>query len=260
MITLNDIVQHQRQRVAESKLLVPKELLQSRIAVQAKPIRDFVGAISSTNSNDCAVIAECKMHSPSEGDMRRNRMFEGIVVAYTRGGAKALSVITEPKFFQGDPSFIRRAKQETPLPILRKDFIIDAYQVYETRAIGADAMLLIAAILSPAELIEFSKLAHELGLQTLIEIHTTAELEAALAANPTMLGINTRDLTTMTVDLKRFEAIAEIVPKDTVLIAESGIKTKADVAYVQSHGARAVLVGTTLMRADNPELAVRSLL
>lgn len=201
-----------------------------------------------TGSDDVAVIAEYKRASPSRGDINLNITVEEAVQRYEAAGVQALSILTNQPLFKGELDFIRRAKLVTQLPILRKDFILDAAQVHETKQVGADAILLIVAALSPQQLMELNQLALELGLQTLVEAHTLAELKQAIACSPTMVGINSRNLQTLEIDTNIFTALAPQVPDDVVLVAESGL-TLSDLPRLKPLGFAAALIGTSLMQS-----------
>jgi indole-3-glycerol phosphate synthase len=206
-----------------------------------------------------SVIAEHKRRSPSAGLIRAGVSLEDVVRSYERGGAAALSILTEGPSFGGSLEDLRAARAATRLPLLRKDFVIDRYQVYEALAAGADAVLLIVAALPAAELAALHALAHELGLAALVEVHDEAELDAALAVEPQLIGINNRDLTTLAVDTRRTFELLPRVPSDTVVVAESGFRTRAELDERARAAVDAVLVGEALMRAANIEDACRVL-
>lgn len=223
------------------------------------PIRGLRAALTRAPGEPVRVLAEIKRASPSAGAIRAGADPADIARAYADGGAAALSVLTDRDFFDGDLAFLARARAAAALPILRKDFVIDAYQIAEARAHGADAVLLIAAALAPAQLAELRAAAEGYGLDALVEVHDAHEAEVALAAGTTLLGVNHRDLRTFAIDMSLTGAIAQQVPPDVVLVAESGIKTHADVQLLGAVGAHAVLVGETLMRQPSPADALRAL-
>lgn len=230
------------------------------------PRRNFYGAVAAPRARP-NLIAEIKRASPSAGLIRADFDPAAIAVAYQAGGAAALSILTDAKYFSGDHTFIDLAKTHVDLPVLRKDFIVDPYQLHEARAIGADAVLLIAEALSPAELAEFMRLAAELQLCVLLEVHSTESLLTALAAFRTddyrgglLLGVNNRNLATQTVDLATTEKLAPMIPPGLPFVAESGIKNPGDVQRMQLAGARALLVGETLMRSPDIAAATAALL
>jgi len=226
-------------------------------ALDAPPARDFAGAL---RGDDVRVIAEIKRASPSEGAIREEG-FDPAAIArgYEEAGAAALSVLTDERFFGGHLDHLRAAREAVEIPVLRKDFVIDERQVYEARAAGADAVLLIVAALEPDHLAALLALAHELGMAVLVEAHEEAEVEVALAAGARIIGVNNRDLRTFEIDLATTERLAPMVPGDHVFVAESGVHTREDVMRLAGAGADAVLVGTALMRADDPGEALRAL-
>jgi indole-3-glycerol phosphate synthase len=206
------------------------------------------------------VIAEVKRRSPSRGDIRPDLDPSALAAAYADGGAAAVSVLTEPRHFAGSPDDLLAVRAAVDLPVLRKDFVTCAYQVWEARAWGADAVLLIVAALDPASLRELLDEAAGAGLDALVEVHTVAEAAAAAGAGATLVGVNARDLATLEVDPGRFAAVREAGPAGTVLVAESGIGDRAGVRAAAAAGADAVLVGEALVRAADPAGAVRDLL
>ena len=199
-----------------------------------------------------AVIAEVKKASPSKGVIRADFHPGDIARSYERGGAACLSVLTDVDFFQGADQYLIEARAACSLPVLRKDFTIDAYQVYEARVLGADCILLIVSALGDASLAELSGLALELGMDVLVEVHDIDELERALQVPVPLVGINNRNLRTFEVSLDTTLSMRDAVPKDRLLVTESGIITKQDVALMRSHGVEAFLVGEAFMRADDP--------
>lgn len=219
-------------------------------------IRDFEAALRRPG---VAVIAEHKRRSPSAGPIRDELALEEVVAAYERGGAAALSVLTEGPYFGGSLEDLRCARAATALPLLRKDFILDPYQVHESFASGADAILLIVAALEDAQLAELHGLAGELGLAALVEVHDAAELERALALRPRLVGINNRDLTTLEVDLRRTYELRTAVPDGVTVVAESGFAEPGQLRQLEQARVDAVLVGEALMRSQDIESAVRAL-
>ncbi|MBI5762026.1 MAG: indole-3-glycerol phosphate synthase TrpC [Planctomycetes bacterium] len=259
---LQRIVATKRDEIASAKAARPLSELRSRIRSLTPP-RDFHNAIA-TDSPTIRLIAEIKKASPSAGLIRAD--FDPIRIAniYAESGASALSVLTDRSYFQGELAFIEAVKKEVPLPVLRKDFIIDAYQIDESRAAGADAVLLITAILAASQIEDYAAHAHELGMTSLIEIHDERELEIALPlitpARRTMLGINNRDLAVQQIDLSTTKRLAALLPAGTLFAAESGLKTRDDVQAMHHAGASAVLIGETFMRAPDIAAKVRELL
>jgi indole-3-glycerol phosphate synthase len=206
------------------------------------------------------LIAEVKRRSPSKGDIRIDLDPGALATAYAAGGASAVSVLTEPRHFAGSPDDLQSVRAAVDLPVLRKDFVTTPYQVWEARAWGADAVLLIVAALDRPSLRALLDEAAEAGLDALVEVHTEPEAEVAAAAGATLIGVNTRDLATLEVDPDRFAVVRRALPDGAVLVAESGIRDHADVRAAAGAGADAVLVGESLVRADDPAAAVRDLL
>jgi indole-3-glycerol phosphate synthase len=219
-------------------------------------VRDFIGALRRPG---VSLVAEHKRRSPSAGVIREDLSLSDVVSAYERGGAAALSVLTEGPNFGGSLEDLRRARAATSLPILRKDFTVDAYQVHEAHAAGADAILLIVAALGDAQLSELHALATQLGLAALVEVHDELELERALAISPRIVGINNRDLTTLAVDRHRTFELRKMVPEGALVIAESGFSAPDELKELAHAGVDAVLVGEALMRSADIESAVRAL-
>jgi indole-3-glycerol phosphate synthase len=205
------------------------------------------------------VIAELKQASPSAGMIRQESDLAGRIDAYARGGAAALSILTESDYFHGSPEILKLARQRTDLPLLRKDFIVDAYQLEESVSLGADAVLLIVALLSDSRLEEFIKIAGSLGLDALVEVHNEEEAERALKIDAPLIGVNNRDLRSLQVDLRTSERLVpHLVREHRTVIVESGIKDPAQLKSIGAWGAKAVLVGEALMRQEDAESAVRS--
>ncbi|MFN2462742.1 MAG: indole-3-glycerol-phosphate synthase, partial [Candidatus Dormibacteria bacterium] len=223
----------------------------------AHRVRDFRLAIETGPTP--GLIAEFKRRSPSKGALREHAAVLEYCRAYEGGGASAVSVLTNPEF-GGDLADLRQARAATDLPLLRKDFIVDGRQLLQAAAAGADCVLLIVRILAPGQLLELCTRARELNLQTLVEVYEEGELEAALAAHPDLVGVNSRDLATFGVDTGKFGRVAAGLPAGLPLVAESGLSGRADVVAAGNAGARAVLIGEALMTADNPLTAVRQLL
>jgi indole-3-glycerol phosphate synthase len=241
---------------------VPLEELRAA-AADAPPARGLRAALRR-GADGPRLIAEVKRRSPSRGDLRIDLDPAALAAAYASGGASAISVLTEPRHFAGSPGDLLAVRAAVELPVLRKDFVTSAYQVWETRAWGADAVLLIVAALvaalEPRALRGLLDEAAAAGLDALVEVHTPAEAEAAAAAGATLVGVNARDLATLEVDPGRFAAVRQAVAAGTVLVAESGIRDRADVRAAADAGADAVLVGESLVRAADPAAAARDLL
>ncbi len=253
---LDEIVGYKRCEVARSKAEVPLEELKARVA-DAPAARDFAGAVGRPGQVN--LIAEVKRASPSKGLIRADFDPVAIARAYAEGGAAAISVLTDRRYFQGDLEYVAQVRETVTLPVLRKDFTVDPYQLYEARCAGADAVLLIAAVLPPDQIRRYLDLAGELGLHCLVEVHDRRELEGVLETGARVVGINNRDLQTFRTALETTEALAPLVPTDRVLVSESGIFTRADVERVAAAGARAILVGEALMRRAEIAPAVREL-
>lgn len=233
--------------------------LRARVA-GAPPVRGFAAAIEAKIADGMpAVIAEIKKASPSKGVIRPDFRPADIARSYATGGAACLSVLTDVDFFQGADAYLQQARNACALPVLRKDFTADAYQVYEARVLGADCILLIVAALEDARLADFSALAMELGMDVLVEVHDIDELERALQVPASLLGINNRNLRTFEVSLETTLSLREAVPRDRRLVTESGIVGPADVARMRNAGIDAFLVGEAFMRADDPGAALRRL-
>ncbi len=244
---LDDIVAAKRRDLAEEEARVPLAML-ARQAADAPQPRGFAAALAQPG---LSVIAEVKRASPSKGLIAAD--FDPVAVAtdYERGGAAAISVLTERHYFQGSVEALRTVRQAVTLPILRKDFIVSERQIVEARAIGADAILLIAAILDDATMARFHRLASDLGLACLFEAHDGEEIRRVAGCGARVIGINNRNLKTMTTDLTTFEALHPLLPAGAVAVAESGIHSAADAHRMAQAGADAILVGESLMRAEN---------
>lgn len=249
---LQTILRRKAEEVAERAQRLPLRELSARID-DLPPTRGFADALHAKIAAGApAVIAEVKKASPSKGVIRPDFRPAQIAASYERGGAACLSVLTDVDFFQGHDDYLRQARAACALPVLRKDFTIDAYQVYEARALGADCVLLIVAALGDAALAELSHLALDLGMDVLVEVHDVEELERALPIAAPLLGINNRSLRTFEVSLDTTLALQPAVPADRLLVTESGIATPADVARMRAAGVHAFLVGESFMRAPEP--------
>jgi indole-3-glycerol phosphate synthase len=256
---LDKIVAVKRQEVAAA--LKRKSLDAVRADAQSRVLtRDFVGALrAKLAAGKPAVIAEIKKASPSKGVLREDFIAADIAQSYAEHGAACLSVLTDQQFFQGGVDYLKQARASCPLPVLRKDFLIDAYQVYESRVMGADCILLIAAILTDTQMAEFEAIARSLDMAVLVEVHDGAELARALKLKTPLLGINNRNLKTFEVSLQTSLTLMKDVPADRLLVTESGIMTQADVAQMRAAGIHAFLVGEAFMRADAPGVALAAL-
>jgi indole-3-glycerol phosphate synthase len=253
---LDEILAHKRAEVAARRAAVPEARLRTR-STWAEPRRGFRAALADAPAP--AVIAECKRASPSRGLIRADYDPAAHAQCYARAGAAALSVLTDERFFQGSLEHLAAARRACALPCLRKDFLVDPYQVAEARAWGADAVLLIVAGCPPALGRALLAAAGALDLDVLVEVHDEAELGWAVEAGATLVGINNRDLRTFRTTLETTERLARLVPAGVLVVAESGIATAADVARMRAAGAHAVLVGEALMAAPDPGAALAEL-
>jgi indole-3-glycerol phosphate synthase len=260
---LNKIVATKREEVAVASRVRPLAALRAQ-AEAAGPVRDFVGALRGRiAAGEAAVIAEVKRASPSKGLLREHFVSAEIARSYAAGDgrvcAACLSVLTDAPYFQGSAEYLREARAACELPVLRKDFMIDPYQVYEARAMGADCILLIAACLDDARMVELEALAHELGMAVLVEVHDRDELQRALALRTPLVGINNRNLRTFEVSLQTTLGMLADVPDGRLLVTESGILSRADVQVMRDAGVHAFLVGEAFMRRPEPGLALAEL-
>jgi len=255
MTVLDRILVHKAEELADRRRRRP--LNEVRAAAEtAGPTRGFAAAVRRGKP---AVIAEMKKASPSQGVIREHFEPTAIAASYEAAGAACLSVLTDETFFQGADAHLAQAKAAAELPVLRKDFVIDDYQVFEARDLGADCILLIAAALDPERIASFSELAGQLGLDVLVEVHNRHELDGALRSTPTLLGINNRDLRTFDTSLETTLSLLGQVPEGTTVVTESGIRTRADVRRMRDAGVQAFLVGEAFMRASDPGAALREL-
>ena len=256
---LTEIAARKRERVAARKHATSLSDVM-RAAKDAPPVRSFGAALAAKAANGYALIAEIKKASPSAGLIRADFDPAAIARAYERAGAACLSVLTEEDSFQGRDEHLRAARAATALPALRKDFMLEPFQVYEARAIGADCILLILALLSDEQAADLEMSARDAGLDVLIEVHDEAELDRALKLKSPLIGVNNRNLKTLAIDLAVTERLAARLPADRVLVCESGLKTPADLARMARTGARRFLIGESLMRQDDVEAATRAIL
>ena len=254
---LDEIVASKKEELTETRRSIPLAD-QKRRAADAGPTRGFGRALALGTA--MRLIAEVKKASPSKGVIRPDFHPVRIAEAYERAGASCISVLTERKYFQGSLDYLGAIRQAVGLPLLRKDFIIDDYQIVEARAAGADAVLLIAACLDRRQLEEYLGIAAELGLDVLVESHTVRELDASLRAGAQIIGINNRDLGSFAVSLETTFAMLKDIPDDRIVVSESGIRTRSDVVRLEQAGVDAVLVGESLMREQDIAKKVKELL
>ncbi|MCF6355013.1 MAG: indole-3-glycerol phosphate synthase TrpC [Candidatus Polarisedimenticolaceae bacterium] len=249
---LKKIIRRKTEEVAERAARRPLKQLMASLEGLPQP-RGFVAAIEARiSAGEAAVIAEIKKASPSKGVIREDFSPADIARSYAEGGAACLSVLTDMDFFQGADAYLKEARAASALPVLRKDFMIDPYQLYEARAMGADCILLIAACLEDAQLRELSELAAGLDLDLLVEVHDAAELERALRLDARLIGINNRNLRTFETSLQTTIKLLAQIPKDRIVVTESGIHTREDVALMRHNGVQGFLVGEAFMRAAEP--------
>ena len=249
---LNKILATKVEEIAAAQARLPLAEVQA-LAAQQAPARDFVGAIrSKIAAGKAAVIAEIKKASPSKGVIRADFKPAEIAASYEQGGAACLSVLTDEQYFQGSAVYLKQARAACSLPVLRKDFMIDTFQVYEARAMGADCILLIAAALTLTQMQQLESVAHSLGMAVLVEVHNGEELAQAIQLTTPLLGINNRNLRTFEVTLDTTLGLLENISGDKIVVTESGIFTAEDVKLMRDHAVHTFLVGEAFMRQDNP--------
>ena len=255
---LNRILETKRAEVAARKATVPLSDLDARIAEQTKP-RGFRAALDARAATGYALVAEVKKASPSKGIIREDFDPEAHARAYQAGGATCLSVLTDEAWFQGADAYLETARAACDLPVLRKDFMVDPWQVPESRSIGADAILLIMAAIDDVLLAEIEASALECGMDVLVEVHSQAEMDRAMKLKSRLIGVNNRDLRTFTVDFARTYELVSKAPQDCTFVAESGLMTRADLDAMAEHDIKCFLIGEALMRAPDVEAATRVL-
>jgi indole-3-glycerol phosphate synthase len=255
---LSTIIKQKRRRIETAKLLVSPEALRLMAAKKRETAPSRALSAALNNQTKINIIAEFKRKSPSKGEIRRDADPVNITKAYAAGAASAVSVLTEEDYFDGSLDDLRVVRQAIALPILRKDFVIEDYQIYESAAAGADAILLIVAALDDAVLTRLRQIAEvELGMDALVEVHTREEMDRAIDSGAKLIGVNNRNLTTFEVSLETSAQLASLASDDVVLVSESGIETASDIERLSSFGYRGFLIGESLMRADDPGEALR---
>jgi len=255
---LKEIILKKRERLALAKEQLPEEELKAKAQAVAQA-RPFIEAINKPRQ--ISLIAEIKKASPSQGVIRQDFNHLEIALAYQEAGAQAISVLTEEDYFLGNISYINEVKHLIQVPVLRKDFIFEPYQVYESRFYGADAILLIADLLTQDQIAQFAGISAELGMDSLVEVHNEKELKKVLKLKGvTLIGINNRDLRTLEVDPKTTERLFTLIPKDKVVVVESGLKSYQDILFLKILGVHAVLIGTALMQAEDIKARIEELM
>lgn len=254
---LEEIIRHKREEVAEARRRLPWNALP--LPADLPPVRDF-RAVLAADGGGLRIIAELKKASPSRGLIRADFDPVALAEAYARNGAVALSVLTDEKYFQGKLAYLDQIRARVDLPLLRKDFVVDPYQIRESRARGADAILLIVAALSRSELADLHTEAGEAGLASLVEVHSEEELDAAVEIGAKIIGINNRDLRTFEVSLETTRRLAPKLPRGVIAVSESGIRKRADLLDLARHGISCFLIGEQLMSADDPGRRLAALL
>ena len=253
---LDKIIAEKREEVAQRKRQLPLSVLKERIAQSRAPL-DFAAAISGDSTR---LVAEVKRASPSRGVLCPDFDPVALAKSYAQAGAAAISVLTETNYFQGSIDHLVAIREAVNLPLLRKDFIFDPYQIYESRTYGADALLLIVAILSQEQLKELLSLGSSLGLSCLVEVHNESEVERALSSSAKIIGINNRDLATFAVDINTTHRLRPLIPKERIVVSESGVSRREDVEKLKEWGVNAVLVGEALITADDIPARMKELI
>ena len=255
--TLKEIVKKKQEKILLAKQSFPEEDLKARVR-GLKPTRPFIEAINKPRQ--ISLIAEIKKASASRGIIRQDFNLQEIAKIYQESGVQAISILTEEDYFAGNISYLNQVKNLVEAPLLRKDFILEPYQVYESRVYGADAILLIAGILTKDKLAELMQIADELVLDYLVEVHSEKELKKVLNLKAPLIGINNRDLHTLKVDFKTTEKLFPLIPKDKVVVVESGIRNYQDILFLKIMGVHAVLIGEAFMEADDIKKKVQELM
>jgi indole-3-glycerol phosphate synthase len=255
--TLKEIIAKKKERILLAKQDLSQDALKEKIQGLA-PARPFIEAIKKPRA--ISLIAEIKRQSPSSGIIRQDFNLGDIARIYQESGVQAISVLTEEDFFAGNINFLSEVKNITTVPILRKDFILEPYQIYESRAFGADAVLLIADVLSKEKIVELMELANELDLDCLVEVHNQKELKKVLSLKVPLIGINNRDLHTLEVDFRATEKLFPLIPKEKIVVVESGIKNHQDILFLKVLGVGAVLIGSAFLQAQDIKSTILDLM
>ncbi len=254
MDILQEIVAHKRVEVAANKELYPVKLLEQSTYFEGKPVslKKYLRRVDKSG-----IIAEIKRKSPSKGDINPHVSVERTSIGYMQGGASGLSILTDKKYFGGDSEDLKIARSFNFCPILRKDFMIDEYQVVEAKSIGADVILLIAAVLTKKEIEELGGLAQSLGMEVLLEVHNEKELNSSLTDKVDLIGVNNRNLKTFVTDIKTSYDLAELIPNEFLKVSESGIANPETIKDLKKHGFEGFLIGETFMKSGRPEKAAK---
>lgn len=256
---LAKIIEHKKVELAEGRVRLSLKEIKVRIR-DIEPPRDFYTSIMPTTDRTIQLIAEIKRRSPLKGLLIEDLKVDDLARRYEEAGASAISMITERGFFSGEPEYIGIAKGVTKIPVLRKDFLFDEYQIYESRCLGADAILLIVSILEQSALSDFISLSSELGMSSLVEVHDERELERALKANAEIIGTNNRDLTTFKVDINTTLRVMKEMPGEKIVVSESGIYNRGDVRRLMNAGVHAILVGEAIVTSKDVGEKIRELI
>ena len=257
MNILQEIAIRTKKRIEDRKNVLPLRTLKEMVC-SSDIAHDFAFE-KALQSKELSFICEVKRASPSKGIIAEDFPYTEIAKDYEAAGAAAISVLTEPYYFKGDDRYLREIADSMSIPLLRKDFTVDEYMIYEAKMLGASAVLLICAILDRETLVKYLNIAHSLGLSALVEAHSEAEVDMALAVGARLIGVNNRNLKTFAVDITLSERLRKMVPRDILFVAESGIQTAADINKLRQHGVDAVLVGETLMRVPDKKAALTKL-
>ena len=259
MNVLQQIVEHKKQEIAEAKIRLPESELRGQ-TFSDRERRPFFKSLEMSQAAGINVIAEIKRASPSKGIIRSDLNVAKYTLGYERGGARALSVLTDRRYFKGSVQDLKKARKNTSLPVLRKDFIISSYQIYESLAMEADAVLLIVRILSSQQLKDYINLCANIGMDVLVETHSKEEIEAATMAGAKLIGINNRNLSSFKTDVETAARLASLLKPDQVAVAESGIQSREDIEKLMDAGIRNFLIGESLIRAPDAKAFLRTLL